>query len=332
MGRVAARYDITAVHLAKYVLGGHPVGLHRVERLDHWADVELEPALEAAARMPSGRIKAMRIAGEDGSTSCWHRLTSAWCRECIRSDLAETGEVYERALWRLGCCVICPDHGIPLEDRCSSCRARVRCHIKGIGGLLRLACNGCKQLIEPVLRSTTHGTDTSMGAFGVCLTPALTRLVGQLQSDLQAILANMQPRQRWEFVQPPSGLDSVVCDLTFCIVMAAGMNFEQRIDWVDPKPGSAFQIIHQPITPAALAHYPAFGALAIIAAILDDLESPAGACHQWKPDGFCTDLNASSFVAWLPADSRTQLLKRATRWDGGVGASLRAAIAERQAA
>jgi len=46
--------------------------------------------------------------------------------------------------------------------------------------------------------------DTSMGAFGVCLTPALTRLAGQLQGDLQAALAGMQPSGHGTLCDPPA--------------------------------------------------------------------------------------------------------------------------------
>ena len=59
-----------------------------------------------------------------------------------------------------------------------------------------------------------------MGAFGVCLTPALIRLAGQLQGDLQAALAGIQPKRPWGFVQPASGLNTIVRRLTFCVIMA----------------------------------------------------------------------------------------------------------------
>ena len=91
MGRVAARYDLTADDLASHVLARRPVGIQRVEHLDHRADVELELALATATQMTPDRIRALRIAGDDGSASCWHRLTLAWCPECVRTDLAGHG-------------------------------------------------------------------------------------------------------------------------------------------------------------------------------------------------------------------------------------------------
>ena len=330
MERVAARYDLTADHLASHVLARRSIGIYRVEHLDHRADAELELALATATQMTPDRIRALRIAGDDGSASCWHRLTLAWCPECVRTDLLGMGEVYERALWRLGCSVMCPVHGIPLEDRCSRCMAGARCRFRAADGLLRLACTGCERLVDPAPHSAAN--DTSMGAFGVCLTPALIRLAGQLQGDLQAALAGIQPKRPWGFVQSASGLNTVVRNLTFCIVMATRVKCELRIELPDPKPGSAFQITYDPITLGALPHYPAHGALAIIAATLDSLENPDGARHHWSPDGIGASLNAASFVAWLPTNTRASLFGSAMHWERPAGAALRDVVAGRKAA
>lgn len=332
VGRVAARYDLTAAHLASHVLARRSIGIHRVEKLDHCADIELEFALATAARIMPDRIRALRIAGEDGSASCWHRLTPAWCPECVRTDLVETGEVYQRAAWRLGCCVMCSHHGIPLKDRCPYCMASARCRFRCVGGLWRLACTGCERLVDLGPCSVAPVDDTGMGAFGVCLTPALTRLVGQLQGDLQAILAGVEPKRSWGFVRSANGLDTVVRDLTLCIVMTARAKCEPGIKWHDPTPGSAFQITYEPITLAALPHYPAYAALAIIAATLDSLENPGGARHHWTPDGIGLSLNASSFLAWLPADSRMLLFRQAISWEGPISAALGAAVATQKVA
>ncbi len=330
MERVAARYDLTADHLASHVLARRSIGIHRVEHLDHRGDAELELALATATQMTPDRIRALRIAGDDGSASCWHRLTLAWCPECVRTDLLDTGEVYERALWRLGCCVMCPVHGIPLEDRCSRCMAGARCRFRAADGLLRLACTGCERLVDPAPHSAVN--DTSMGAFGVCLTPALIRLAGQLQGDLQAALAGIQPKRPWGFVQSASGLNTVVRNLTFCIVMSTRVKCELRIELPDPRPGSPFQITYDPITLGALPHYPAYGALAIIAATLDSLENPGGARHHWTPDGIGASLNAASFVAWLPINTRASLFGSAMHWERPAGAALRDVVAGQKAA
>ena len=128
---------------------------------------------------------------------------------------------------------MCPVHGIPLEDRCSRCMAGARCRFRAVDGLLRLACTGCERLVDPAPHSAVN--DTSMGAFGVCLTPALIRLAGQLQGDLQAALAGIQPKRPWGFVRSADGLNTVVRNLTFCIVMATRVKCELRIELPDPK-------------------------------------------------------------------------------------------------
>ena len=327
VGRIAARYDITADQLASHVLKRRPVGIHCVETLDHRADVELEAALATAARMAPDQIGALRVACSDGSAACWHRLTPAWCPECVRVDLVETGEVHQRAIWRLGCCVICPDHDTPLEDRCNRCMAAARCRFKAVAGRLRLVCNGCDRLVEPGPQATSPADRTGRGAFGIYLTPSLTRLLGQLQSDLQAMLAGEQMERSWGVMRSASTLNTVVSDLTACMVMATRTHYETGIALSDPKPGSAFYMIGVPITPAALSHYAAYGALAIIAATLDSLENPGAAGHHWAPDGIGESLNACSFRAWLPADKQTQLSTRAMGWEGPVACAFSAAVA-----
>jgi hypothetical protein len=124
--RVAARYDIAAHHLVSHLLDGYRVSVGRTERLDHRADVTLEVALGKAKRFDLKRIESLRIAGDDGSASCWHRMCPAWCPACTRGDLAHLGEVYERAIWRLGCCVLCHAMGCHSTTRAGIARRRRR--------------------------------------------------------------------------------------------------------------------------------------------------------------------------------------------------------------
>ena len=63
------------------MLARRSISIHRVEHLDHRGDAELELALATATQMTPDRIRALRIAGDDGSTSCWHRLTQLRCKE-----------------------------------------------------------------------------------------------------------------------------------------------------------------------------------------------------------------------------------------------------------
>jgi hypothetical protein len=109
--RVGARYDILGDDLVEHVLDrpGRAVGI--TSALDYRSAPDVEAALANATRIAPAKISNLRIAGDDGSNSCWHRWALAWCPTCIRADLADHGELYERAIWRLGFCVVCPEHG-----------------------------------------------------------------------------------------------------------------------------------------------------------------------------------------------------------------------------
>lgn len=325
--RIAARYDVLADDLVGHVLGWRSTSVGRAERLDHHTDAELEAALAKAARIPPATISNLRIVGDDGSTSCWHRTALAWCPECIRGDLAQHGEIYERAMWRLGCCVLCPRHQVPLEDTCRRCMAEARCHFQCADGFLRLACNTCGRLVDPAVCPERGLEDGGVGAFGVCFTPPLSRLVGDLQSDLQAALAGSRPRRAWGFVRSAKGLLVAVRDLTLCIILATRMTCEPRIELPEPKAGQAFAPVHEPITLAALPQFAAYGVLAIAAAMLRSLEGGSGPRHHWRPDGLTSIMNASSFVAWLPADERRRLRSWATTWERPAGDALGTVLA-----
>jgi hypothetical protein len=149
--RVAARYDIAAHHLVSHLLYGHQVSVGRTEQLNHRADATLEVALGKATRFDPRGSKAdaspAMTAAPHAGTGC----APAWCPVCIRGDLAHLGEVYERAIWRLGCCVLCPRHGVPLHDTCRHCAAEAPCHFRGIIGLHRLACNTCGRQVDSAL-------------------------------------------------------------------------------------------------------------------------------------------------------------------------------------
>jgi hypothetical protein len=91
-------------------------------------------------------------------------------------------------------------------------------------------------------------------------------------------------------------------------------------------PGEAFAPAPEPITPAALSTRTAYGVLAIAAAALRSLGG-AGEVHMWRPDGGASELNITTFLAWLPADIRRQLKSWATGWEPLAGRALQAAIA-----
>jgi hypothetical protein len=325
--RIAARYDIGADDLLTHVLNWRRSTIGSAGRLDYQADPELEAALATAAGIAPATISTLRAAGEDGSTSCWHRTIVAWCPECIRADQAQRGEVYERAIWRLGCCVVCPEHKVQLEDTCRRCSFDDQCRFECADGLLRLVCKTCTRPVDPA-RNPAPGwwDDGRVGAFGACISPLLTRLVGTLQTDLQAALAGSRPRRSWGFVRSGKGLVTAVLDLTLCLVFATRVRCEPRIILPEWRPGEAFAPVREPITPAALSSYAGYGVLAIAAAALRSLEG-RGERHHRRPHGGKAIMDASSFVGWLPASTRRWLRSRSASWERPAGDALQAVIA-----
>jgi hypothetical protein len=325
--RIAARYDIGADNLLTHVLDWRRSTVGAASRLDYQADPALEAVLETAPRVAPATISQLRVAGEDGSSSRWQRTTVAWCPECIRTDLAQRGEVYERATWRLGCCVVCPEHKVRLEDTCRRCSFDDQCHFECRDGLLRLVCNTCTRSVDPA-RNPERGWwyDGRVGAFGVCVSPLLTRLVGTLQTDLQAALAGIRPRRPWGFVRSAEGLVTTVLDLTVCLIFATGVHCEPRIIVPEWRPGEPFAPVREPITPAALSLHAGYGVLAIAAAALRSLEGSRER-HHWRPNGDKALMDMSSFVAWLPAGIRRWFGARSATWERPAGDAVRTVIA-----
>ncbi len=325
--RVGARYDILGDDLVEHVLDrpGRAVGI--TSALDYRSAPDVEAALANATRIAPAKISNLRIAGDDGSNSCWHRWALAWCPTCIRADLADHGELYERAIWRLGFCVVCPEHNVPLEDSCCRCPFEDRCHFCCSGGLLRMACNTCQRPEGAEPRRTRGWWEhESAGAFGTCITPSLNRLIGTLQSDLQVALRGKRPGRSWGLLRSANGLVTAVLDVTVCLVLATGVRCEPRIVFPAWRPGEAFAPLREPITPAALSVGAAYGVLAIAAAVLRSLDHRAER-HHWCPDGVKAALDMSSFVAWLPAETGRWLRSRSAAWDQRADDADRAVIA-----
>jgi hypothetical protein len=325
--RIGARYDIMADDLVEHVLDRPRRAVGVASTLDFQAATDLEAALANATRMSPAAISNLRIAGDDGRSACWHRWALAWCPKCVRADLAGHGELFERAIWRLGFCVVCREHNVPLEETCCRCPFEDRCHFYCSGGLLGIACNSCKRPEGPEPRRTREWwEDESAGAFGTCITPSLNRLIANLQSDLLAALTGVRPSHSWGFLRSAEGLVTAVRHVTFCLLLATRVRCEPRIVLPQVMPGEAYAPAPEPITLAALSVHTAYGVLAIAAAVLRSIEG-SGGCHLWQPEGGKSALNVTSFLAWLPADTRRQLKSWSTGWERPAGQALQAAIA-----
>jgi hypothetical protein len=131
IGRVAARYDLEPMELIARLRGGAGVEASRISSLDWSVDAELEILLAHAARLDRSQISALRILARGiPFPATWHRRLVAWCSACVGEDVGRYGETYERAAWRLGCCVACSTHRLLLEEAClcvyGGCRYRGR--------------------------------------------------------------------------------------------------------------------------------------------------------------------------------------------------------------
>jgi hypothetical protein len=324
--RIAARYDILADHLARYVLGWTAYCDHPAERLDYRADAVLEASVASATRVDLETIQGMRIVPGDGSAAGWHRARPTWCRACLDADLAERGEVCERAMWRLGCCVLCPEHAVPLEDGCHCCWPPAPCRFQGVKGRLRLACGASRSLLDPVGESRAA---PNMGRVGDREVEQLVPVLERFQDDLRRALATSPPRQSWGLVRTGRGLATAVRDLTLAIILATRIKFEPPIEVVPPRPGQAFTLIHLPVTPAVLLASTALNVLARVAAVLRTLPEGDISWPQWLPDPATELESAASFVTWLPSWERRLLATLSTEWEQPAGDAIRTLIAQR---
>lgn len=314
--RIAARYDLSATELDACLPGSRAGGAgHGTMRwLDHRADPGLEAALAAAAQIAPERLRALRIVPDDGSTSCWHREGVAWCPACVQDDVARWGETYERATWRLGCCVLCPDHGVLLKDQCRRCYPASRAHFWHAGGRMTLICVQCRRLPDPPEGEDTDADDSWFLPFDLMATPELNRAVAILQADLSAALAGATSRPGC-FVRSAGGLMDAVACLVAGIALGREMRFEPRVDLFTRAPSKPWAVVYELFTPAAASVYCAFGLLAIVAAVLDSLDGQGGASYRWKQSGVAPVITAVSYMAWLNDEARQWLRSASRHWE-----------------
>ncbi len=124
----------------------------------------------------------------------------------------------------------------------------------------------------------------------------------------------------------------VVRHMAFSIVLTTNTRFEQRTEVLMATDRIlASPVLYEPVTPAALPSRFAFGALAIVAAVLDSLEAPGEAGHTWEQDGVPPAMDAASFLSWLNDDGRNWLRVRSRHWNRQVNAAFWTACAGMQA-
>jgi hypothetical protein len=286
--RVGARYDLTASELIDLLRpGAGSVFVSRVGGLTWQADAELDALLASAARLDVARIRELRTVRVDGQEpTAWHRYSLAWCPDCLRDDLARSGEVFERAIWRLGCCVVCPTHRTQLIQTCPACTFG-HCRFEAVDGCQRLICPSCRRAADVLpRRDAINGAAMRRpGLFGLLQGPELTRSILAIQTDTIAALADAAQGSAglWPPAMPAGQFATMVRDLAdaFLSPWRLGNGRDARLLRDDegemPKPGGcAFAAVKAPV---------AFDMVGIVAAVVSRLVagSPpsiqAAECH-----------------------------------------------------
>lgn len=277
--RVGARYDLTASELIAQLHTGSVYGAH-VASLNWHDDVELDTLLASAARLDAARIRGLRTVRVHGQEpSAWHRHSPAWCPECLRDDLTRHGEVFERAAWGLGCCVVCPTHGTRLIQTCPTCIFG-HCRFEPVDGCQRLICPSCRRAVDvsPRAAMANGAARQQPGLFGLLPSPELIRSVLAFQTDITAALSGAAQGSAgvWPSGASAGQFATMVRDLAGAFLtprrLGGGRDARLALDDEGAAPargGCAF---------AAVKAHVAFDLVGIVAAVVSQLVtgSPAG--------------------------------------------------------
>lgn len=223
IGRIAARYDLTADALIRHLLRDEP----DIAEMGRWIDIcpcpPLEDALAAATNMPRARFAQQRLAGlsahPDGA---WPRKDPAWCPLCAAQDIAAFGEVYSRTAWAFGGYLICPQHRCLLIASCPLCLGRIT-H-RPIRGRLRLWCERCDRFADNALPPRL----IPFWPFGTpqqhrrCVTVRPTAearpLLLRIQNELLAVLSGARSKRSWARGAKGTRILAVLRDLSFVML------------------------------------------------------------------------------------------------------------------
>jgi|SRR5271165_760295 len=266
IGRIAARYDLTADALIGHLLPSQP----NAAEMGRWIDIcpcpPLEDALTAATSMPPARFAQQRLAGLSAHPdAAWPRKTPAWCPLCVAQDVAASGEVHSRKTWSFGGYLICPQHGCLLIASCPFCLGRTT-HWP-INGRLRLRCERCERRVDNALPARL----IPFWPFGTpqqhrrCVTVRLTAearpVLLQIQSDLLALLSGARSKRSWARGAKGTRIFAVLRELSFVMLgplwedALRGSQAPYRIEpsWSLPDDGTPGSLPPEVAAPALLA-------------------------------------------------------------------------------
>jgi hypothetical protein len=328
LARVAARYDLRIADLVECLRGRGEkrIDVSRLASIDWLEDTDLEHLLARAARLDRASISALRVpvpARSSAQQGDWYRWSVAWCPDCVRGDFERHGEVYERAVWRLGCCVACPTHRSPLEHMCQVCFFG-HCRFSPINGRQRLMCEGCRSPVDRVEAGGTGEYSASLRRGRLELIPGsdLNRSAMDLQADILNALIGLAPTGAWQFGLTPGQFALVVRDLVGLFEWPAGIPLSENEDKliVSARFGRFSEI--EPRDGVQI--------LGCIGSVLTDI---AGGCPvrlRWidftdvNSDGTKVDL--PWFVRHLPKDARQWLRATAEGWGPILAPRIGAAV------
>jgi hypothetical protein len=335
--RVGARYDLNASELAALLNDGHGVYASRVTCLDWQGDAELEALLAGSARLDVAQIRALRIVRVDGQeAAAWHRRSPAWCPRCLHDDVAQHGEVYQRAAWRLGCCVVCPMHRMRLVQTCGECTFG-QCWFQAAAGRQRLVCQMCRRAVDvlPQARSTGAIDIAHPGLFGLMPDQGLMQSVLSIQADLLAALAGSTPGPAglWRVGVPAEQFVITVRELAEAFLdprrLGDGRNARMLADDEDAPARDACAF-------AALKAQVSFDLLGIVAGVVSGAviggrsDTRAAERHVLKTRFVPVDL--AWFTDRLSAGELDALQVKAKAWAPAVAAAVQDAVMRQMAA
>jgi hypothetical protein len=312
IGRVAARYDLAPAELVARLRDGSGVHVSRLFSLDWRKDAELDHLLAQAARLDEARIRALRLVVTDRpKPALWHRTLLAWCPACAWEDVVRHGEIYERAIWRLGCCAVCPTHRLVLADACPACTFG-RVGFQAVTGRQRLVCTLCKRPVD-ALPDTGRGGGIlhRCGQSELLECPDWTHLALALQTVLLGVADGAASTDPWRLGIPANHLAVVVRDLAAALLWPAwlGLGSTHARDTIAVARDHAF---------AALQPQIAYEVLGTIASVFtavaggSQLRTLTGQIEGLAPSGAAVD--PTWFIRRLPADEQRWLKARAKRW------------------
>jgi hypothetical protein len=135
------------------------------------------------------------------------------------------------ASWRLGCYVLCPDHGVLLAEPAAA--GRRRGGFQGVKGRLQFACR------SPVHPANDGKGATNLGWLGFA-TSGRSCGCTEICRATSSALAASPPRQRWGPVRSAEGRITAVRDLTVVIIAATQLKLEPWIELPEPRAGQPF--------------------------------------------------------------------------------------------